>query len=243
MLSWPFLLFEDKERLTSGKWLNYRLIEASQVLLAKYFPDVKRLQSPLFGEKLAFKRVEGKFVQILNVERLHWITVTNIGCEEGVVMVYDSLFNTMSLNSKQQICSLYQPTCSQLEFRLANIQRQPNTADCRLLAIACATELVQSRDPTCCNLNVSQMRQHLAMCLESGKMEAFPLRGPRRQPVGRVIKKSIIEPVYCKCRMLNDPSVAMICFDKCNEWYHKVCVCVGLDVDMSDKEWFCYKRK
>ena len=45
------------------------------------------LQSPLFGANISFQRVEGAFVQILNVDQSHWITVLNIGCEEGVVKV------------------------------------------------------------------------------------------------------------------------------------------------------------
>ena len=156
--------------------------------------------------------------------------------------MYDSMHKTLSLNSKQQICSMYhQPTCSQVTFKLANIQQQPNNSDCGLFAIACATELGQSRDPTLRHWNVSQMHQHLAICLESGRMEAFLLRRPRRQPVGWTVKKYISEPIYCVCRMQNDPSAAMICCDKCSEWFHKVCMCVELDVDMSTKDWFCNK--
>ena len=63
------------------------------------------LQSPLFGTTVSFQRVQGAFVQILNVDRSHWMTVSNIGCEEGVANVYDIMYNTLSLNDSG--CSTY----------------------------------------------------------------------------------------------------------------------------------------
>ena len=206
---------EDRERLISGKWLNCRLIEAAQALLAGMFPDLKGLQSPLYGEKLRFKKANN-FIQILNVERCHWITISNVGCEEGVVNVYDSAYNTLSLATKKQICSLWQPVSSQVKFCLANIQRQPNSTDCGLFAIASATEVAYAKDPTLCYWDIPKMREHLAVCLESGTMTSFPLRRARRQCVGHEFK-SITEVVYCTCRMPNDPNISMICCNKCNE--------------------------
>ena len=34
-----------------------------------------------------------EFVQVLNISRSHWVTVSNIGCQSGCVMIYDSLPN------------------------------------------------------------------------------------------------------------------------------------------------------
>ncbi len=42
------------------------------------------LQSPILGETLSFDVCKGKFVQVLNVERNHWITVysTIVQCQQ-----------------------------------------------------------------------------------------------------------------------------------------------------------------
>ena len=230
---------EDKERLLSGKWLNCRLIEAAQSLLSKAFPYIEGLQTPLNGEMFKFKRAVSTFVQILNVERSHWIVVSNVGCKKAVVNIYDSAYNFLSLNTKKQICSLWQPSSDQVEFKLVNVQRQPNSSDCGLFAIANATELAHGRDPLLCTWNTCQMREHLFSCIERGKMEQFPLMRPRRIPVGKSYKKSVVENIYCTCRLPNDPTIAMICCDECGKWYHKRCEGIGLNVNMKNKMWHC----
>ena len=179
------------------------------------------------------------FIQILNVERSHWIVVSNVGCKKAVVNIYDSAYNFLSLNTKKQICSLWQPSSDQVEFQLVNVQRQPNSSDCGLFAIANATELAHGRDPLLCMWDACQMREHLFNCLEIRKIEQFPLICPRRIPVGKHIKKTLVENIYCICRMPNDPTKAMILCDKCSKWYHKGCEGVGLHMDMKDKIWHC----
>ena len=237
-LQYPFLLQDDKERLESGKWLNTRLIEAAQLILSKQFPDVKGFQSPLFGQNLSFRKVEGSFIQILHTRQSHWIAVSDVCCSRGEVVVYDSAYNSLDLNCKKQLFSLMQPTSNSVRIHLANIQRQPNASDCGLFAIACATELANKKDPTHCWWNVHQMRQHLKNCLEEGTIEPFPLQKPRRIPIGRVLKKSMEELVYCVCRMPNDRSIPMIACDSCKAWFHQKCV--SISKDMKAKNWLCY---
>ena len=130
------------------------------------------------------------FIQILNVERSHWIVVSNVGCKKAVVNIYDSAYNFLSLNTKQQICSLWQPSSDQVEFQLVNVQRQPNSSDCGLFAIANATELAHGRDTMLCMWDTCQMREHLFNCLEMGKIEQFPLIRQRCIPAGKHIKKT-----------------------------------------------------
>ena len=67
------------------------------------------------------------------MDQVYWITAY-IGCEVGEVIVYDSMYKTLSHNSEKQICSMW-PTGSQVTFNLANIQRSPNNSDCGLFAV------------------------------------------------------------------------------------------------------------
>ena len=70
-------------------------------------------------------------------------------------------------------------------------------------------------------------------------MEQFPLMRPRCIPVGKSYKKSVIENIYCTCRIPNDPTIAMICCDECGKWYHKRCEGIGLNVSMKNKIRHC----
>lgn len=149
--------------------------------------------------------------------------------------VYDSLYPSLPLDCRKQICSLWKPKSDHVKFLMADIYKQPNCSDCGLFAIACATELAHAKNPQICTWDVCQMRPHLAMCLESGRMQRFPIIKQRRLHASKIITES----VYCVCRMPNDPNSAMIRCDKCRAWYHNECLNVELDDDMLNNTWFC----
>ena len=46
-------------------------------------------------QKQQFKEAQGGFVQILNVHKSHWISVSNVGCEANAINVYDSAYATL----------------------------------------------------------------------------------------------------------------------------------------------------
>ena len=72
----------DKKELLTGKWLNDKVIHASQLLLKQR--KVGSLQNPLFGQTLSFAPVRDDFVQILHSES-HWVTVSTIGIQHPTV--------------------------------------------------------------------------------------------------------------------------------------------------------------
>ena len=100
---------------------------------------------------------------------------SNINCEEGVVAVYDSIYPSLTLDCRKQICSLWKPKHDQVKFLMADVSKQPNCSDCGLFAIACDTKLAHAKNPQECTWDVSQMRLHLGICLESGRMQPFPI--------------------------------------------------------------------
>lgn len=80
--------------------------------------------------------------------------------------------------------------------------RQPNTYG--VFAAANATEITYYSDPGPCCWDTNKMQQHLRLCLEAGEMTRFPTVGKRQIGFGALIRKSIHQKVYCKCRLLND---------------------------------------
>lgn len=222
---------EDKEILASSRWLNDRIIEAAQKILEQQCGDtIKGWQCPLYEQSPSkFKAIKDgeEFAQIILVGKSHWIAVSN-GCKTGVLDVYHSMYNNISLQTQKQICTFWRPPTKMATFQLVNIQRQPNASDCGLFAIACATEIAHRKKPLLLYWDVSEMRGHLAKCLEAVKLTCFPQARTRRIPVGNHYKKVLHEELFCICRIPSDRRMPMICCDNCAMWFHKACM--GLEM-------------
>jgi hypothetical protein len=88
--------------LKQNHWLNDEHIDHAQWLLTQTFPHSNGLYSVLAfqGRKPKVERGLEDFVQIINVGGNHWVSITNIGCKENAIKVYDSLF--LELCEKEQ---------------------------------------------------------------------------------------------------------------------------------------------
>ena len=106
-------------------------------------------------------------------------------------------------------------------FRLVNIQRQPNSSDCGLFAIAAATEIVHGKDPLLSYWNTSILREHLTQCLEQKKMECFPQSKCPRVPPGNRFRKVERRELHFVCRMPNNKNKSMIQCGNCSGWLHE----------------------
>ena len=100
------LSMDDYHSLKNGDWLTDNLINVAQTILKKSHPHVGGLQTTTKGEVLSFDIESGEFVQILNIARSHWITVSTIGCSPGVVNVFDSLYQTLIFQNEEKSKSL-----------------------------------------------------------------------------------------------------------------------------------------
>lgn len=69
----------DKDIIVKGAWLTDTVINAGLMLMKKAFPHILGLQETSLGETLSFAVSKANFVQILNVGRNHWITVSSSG--------------------------------------------------------------------------------------------------------------------------------------------------------------------
>ena len=240
------LLLSDRQILTSKTgWLTDTIINGAQILLKSYSEEQKNLQgfqNTLLGQKYLFSVFatdSRPFVQILHINNNHWITATDVGCEPGNVYIYDSMHQYITLNCKKQICSFLKPKQKVLNFCLINMQSQTDSSSCGLFAIAVATALTYGIDPSCCNWEVSKMRQHLLLSLENQKLEKFPThKEERRVCPGSKITKKIKEQIFCKCRSPIDPRLGMIQCVQCKELYHLSCCDISVP-PRSGASWTC----
>ena len=169
---------------SSTLWLNDAIINAAQMLLKQQAGDnYVGFQSTLLGKNLKYKLVEREkpLLQILHVDTNHWVTITTLDCAQDEVRIFDSAGNDyISLNLKQQICTLLQPQSDRLKFVKVDMQRQMDTNSCGLFAIAVATEIIAGGNPTDCKWDSEKMRPHLMECFVRKELTKFPLCGKRR---------------------------------------------------------------
>ncbi len=244
-----FLFMEDKAILQSSCWLNDNIICAAQCLLKKHTEgDILGFQSTqLCKRKKLFNSLPPKvpFIQVMNVNESHWITVSNIRARTDsagnvdiypdTVCVYDCNWCTkskISLTTKQEICSFYKPTSSKVHFEYVNVDRQPNSSDCGVFALAFATELAHNSDPTLFCWDINEMRKHLIKhlinCLERGQMTPFPKHSKRRLRLGQRVRLG--------CRMPDNGGVRCAI---CLVWYHMTCVSLDPTKSYLKIKWRC----
>ena len=166
--TWPstplYTLHVDKKQeiLSPDGWLSDTVIRAAQLLTLQEFPHIAGLQDPAVHQSLSFQILRGEFVQIIFVGGCHWCTVSNIGCDDGVVNVYDSMYSSLSSAIMKLIASLVFSPAEQLVVRMMDVGRQSNGSDCGVLAIAFAYDICSGNDPCRVMYDHRSVRQHLA---------------------------------------------------------------------------------
>ena len=142
------LTHQDRKIIASHSgWLTDKVITAAQMLMLQYFPGMSGLQPPTLQEVCAFQVHTGEFVQIVNIRNKHWCVVSSVGCDSGVVNVYDSLYSSVSNKTIHLIASMVYSSSSTLEVRMLDVAKQSNSSDCGILSIAYAFDLCSGNDP------------------------------------------------------------------------------------------------
>ena len=175
-----------------------------------------------------------EFAQIILVGKSHWIAVSNVGCKADVLDVYDSMYNNISLQTQTNMHFLVAANKDD-NFSVS----KHSASDCGLFAVACATEIAHRKKPLLSYWDVSEMRGHLAKCLEAGKLTCFPQAHTRRIPVGNHYKKVLHEELFCICRIPNDRRMPMICSNNCAMWFHKTCMGFDTKKSFANEQWEC----
>ena len=133
----------DRDVVLSRRgWLNDNIISAAQMMLLQFFPNMAGLQPPTLQKVFAFQVHSGEFVQIIHVRNNHWCLVSTVGCQSGVVRVYDSLYKTLSEETVYLIASMVHVPSSELKIVMMDVEKQSNGSDCGVLAIAYAYAVV-----------------------------------------------------------------------------------------------------
>ena len=114
-------------------------------------------------------------MQIIHVRGNHLCTVSNVGCDNGVVDIYDSLCMSVS----NVTASLMYSSSSKLVVRMMDVGMQSNGSNCGVLA-AFAYDVCSHSNPCRAKYDHKLIRQHLADCLEKCCLSRFPVLGERR---------------------------------------------------------------
>ena len=215
------------------------VITAGQMLLKAAKPEIRGLQDTILGETLAFDIARSEFVQVLNVSKNHWITVSNIGCQKGHIDVFDSLPSTISTRTKQQIAAICFSDKSSITVHISSVQRQYGGNDCGLFSLAFATSLCFGEEPSKTCYHQDQLRSHLLHCLEKRVMTPFPKNAGRKRQQRKAEIANFQFNIYCYCRQPEDEDPMIQC-ERCNEWFHKDCINAPAKVWKKKNEpWTC----
>jgi len=150
----------DREVLISSDWLNDNLISAAQHLMKKRYPNICGLQNTILQVTRSFEIQGSKgFVQCLNLQNSHWITISTLACPSDSVRVYGSLnYSPSSLFNKYIIAYLLQTTSKAIKVEHANVQQQKGRNGIGLFAVATAYTLCSGENPVQCSYDQSSMR-------------------------------------------------------------------------------------
>ncbi|CAG2233949.1 unnamed protein product [Mytilus edulis] len=151
-----------------------------------------------------------------------------------------SLNLTTSL--EYQLTQIYGKDKKKLIIRIPDVQKQQNSIDCGLFAIANALEFCQSgfKGGTHITYEQKYMREHLIHCLENGKFTHFPKNYFGKAPKNLKTKTHIIS-INCDCGKPDTIEDMVGCEGKtgrkmCDVWTHRSCAKKNM---MRGNSWFC----
>ena len=126
------------------------------------------------GPDRNFNQVNGELIQILHTGNAHWVCVGSVGCEDGTVNLYDSLYHNIILNEVQEQVLNLVGHSNFTGIQVLPVQQQSNGSDCGVFAAVFATCLAYGIHPETTQFDVPKMRNHLYQSLKSGVLKMFP---------------------------------------------------------------------
>lgn len=209
--------------LSPHTWLDDHVIDHAQALLKEQFPSTEGLHATTSMALLStLPAATQGFVQIFNVCANHWVTVSNIGCQVGVVNVFDSLNASHTQEFLMQVTGLLCFPGRSVKLQWPSIQHQEGGSDCGLFAIANSLTLCRGEDPCNVSYNQTLMRTHLYACFQNGLLTPFP---KSVKSLSVTVAQTMDVDVHCHCRRTiragKDPVVAC---RRCGQLFHQFCL-------------------
>ena len=97
-------------------------------------------------------------------EKQHWVCISSVGCSDGIVNLYDSLYhNVISKEVEEQALNLVGAD-SFSSLNVVAIQQQRNGSDSGVFAAAFSTALVHGVPPGLLKFDTTKLRNHLCEC-------------------------------------------------------------------------------
>ena len=121
-----------------------------------------------------------------------------MGCDKGVVHVYDTMYSSIPLSAVHTITRLVISPTSKLTLKLVDVDLQRNSSDCGVLCLAIAFDVLSARAPQVVAYTHKLFRQHLCKCLEECHFSSFPSENRALTPVG--YKYVFDVDIFCVCR-------------------------------------------
>ena len=210
------LKLQDKIHIEGKELFNDRITDAAQKIIKTQFKDplINGFQSTLLKENVTyFKEIDKDMVQILHRGSSgsgHWFTVSAIGCQEGSINVFDSIYNDIDQESKVRICSILKHKDKSLKCSTPG-----RGSDGGVFSIAFAVALCFGLNPAKLIFNQEKMREHFLCCILEQKFNNFPLNIHTYWKTKNTV--TVQENIFCICRGLYD-SERIQCTN-CTEWY------------------------
>ena len=187
-----------------------------------------------------FVPVKGKFVQVLNVNKNHWVCVAGEGNNE--IHIYDSLLIRINKKSMHVKAKMLKYEDEVFLTKTVPVQKQSNSSDCRLFALAFAFDLANNLDPSVITYN-KKLSEKLYLLEE---ITEFPKTS---EWLARTKDKTLFETheVFCSCRdvffehdIKRDPENFMTECCNCGEWFHQKYMNIPTNVfTLPDASWEC----
>ena len=207
---------QDRDVVASpAGWLTDNIVTVAQLLILQHFPNMSGLQ---LHEVCAFEVHTGEFLQIINISNNHWCVVSTVGCEDGVVNVYNSLYSSVSDSTICMIAGMVSSSASELIIKMMDVEKQSNGSDCGVLAIAYVFDICSRLNPCTARFHHKNIRKQLVMCLENCRFSRFPLLGKRKCSPSKSLQPV---PIHCSCHMPEESGDEMAECESCLVWYHR----------------------
>lgn len=102
--------------------------------------------------------------------------MSNIGCKQGEVNIFDTMYTEVQSSSISIIASLAFCNLPSLKMNTIDVAKQTNSSDCGVLAVAIAFDLCSGMDPLTVRYNPRGIRPHLMECRRTFSFTRFHVK-------------------------------------------------------------------